>query len=271
MSSQSKTKKFLLFCDGCTRWIASAAVFTLAVKTASVENVRVPFYILGSILTAFLGKGLKRALAVKRPDGARQGGHGMPSSHANCSSYLATAAGIGVWYYYDRPVFPISTFAAYSSTATTTGSDTRSQGSSWMPGGGSVHQVEMDCLSFLISHPIPLLLELACVWVCALRWYGDSHTIPQLAAGYALGKACLFFVLHLDVVIFPLLAELEISKAIAENKQPRQALNDGINTYLSEGQKIFLFSIYFIACWAFAGKYVRKWWKGDELKKSKTD
>eukprot|EP00884_Botryococcus_braunii_P013056 jgi/Botrbrau1/21751/Bobra.43_1s0145.1 len=75
--------------------INDATKYTLVVicilSVVVLRSVPIAWSLTGSIVTAYMCKGLKYILNHSRPDGAPKADPGMPSSHATALSFLATA------------------------------------------------------------------------------------------------------------------------------------------------------------------------------------
>ena len=82
--------------DSSTKWVVTAIVAAVCMVYSRREQVVVPFYVLGALVTAFMGKGLKRILRVARPNASSKRDYGMPSSHGTSAGYLVTSAGFGI-------------------------------------------------------------------------------------------------------------------------------------------------------------------------------
>jgi membrane-associated phospholipid phosphatase len=173
--------KLLRQIDKSTKWLVSATVATVAVIWTDKEDVGVPYYILAAVITAVAGKGLKRVLAVSRPEGApsRVTGdaseYGMPSSHAVSASFLAFAACIGVFKY----TYP------YAEN-----------------GRGPTLQEVQSAFCFGPNRIAYLGLELAGCFVAALRVVVGHHTVPQAIVGYCFGTSMAVLAAYIDFEVY---------------------------------------------------------------------
>jgi dolichyldiphosphatase len=82
-----------------TKWIVSsiAALFLVFKHDSSVM-----WALLGSIVSSFLNKALKKAINQARPDNARKADPGMPSSHAHSLAFLGTYSSLALAQYHSN-------------------------------------------------------------------------------------------------------------------------------------------------------------------------
>jgi dolichyldiphosphatase len=105
MSSDDHTSKIkheplrraLSLINESTKWIVSsiAALFLISKHDSSVM-----WALLGSIVSSFLNKALKKAINQARPANARKADPGMPSSHANSLAFLGTYSSLALAQYH---------------------------------------------------------------------------------------------------------------------------------------------------------------------------
>jgi hypothetical protein len=80
--------------DLACKYVVSAATAFIAVTQTPSDggSLLVPYVVGMSVVSAMIGKSLKRILRHKRPSAARKDDHGMPSSHGLALAYLSWAA-----------------------------------------------------------------------------------------------------------------------------------------------------------------------------------
>lgn len=89
--------KFHVRMDLYCKYIVSGATALVAFTQTPTdgESLVVPYVVGMSVVSAMLGKMLKRVLQHERPGTARKDDHGMPSSHSLALAYLSWAAMLG--------------------------------------------------------------------------------------------------------------------------------------------------------------------------------
>lgn len=91
------TRRVLSLVNESTKWTVSslAALFLIFKQEPSVL-----WALLGSIVSSFINKALKKVINQQRPASARKEDPGMPSSHANSLAFLGTYSSLALAQYY---------------------------------------------------------------------------------------------------------------------------------------------------------------------------